>query len=130
MRTITLNPSSVKASSGSQYTHVSSIPDAHTTPSQQAFTQPPIFVSIGGHLSVRKWLTHPIVVKIEDDEGEFVVSELKYHMHGEGSTIPVAIDAFKRIFSGYLDILSEEEDNLSSYMYQQLEYLRSAIRSE
>jgi hypothetical protein len=130
MRTITLNPSSVKASSASQYTRVSLNPDAHTTPSQQSFTQPPIFISIGGHLSKGRWLTHPIVVKIEEDDGEFVVSELKYHMHGEGSTIPAAIDAFKRIFSGYLDILLEEEDNLSSYMNEQLEYLRSAIRSE
>src|SRR5439155_19893790 len=102
----------------------------HTTQSQQAFTQPPIFISIGGHLSQGRRLTHPIVVKIEDDDGEFVVSELKYHMHGEGATIQEAIGAFKRIFSGYLDILLEEENNLSSYMYQQLEYLRSAIRSE
>jgi hypothetical protein len=130
MRTITLNPFSVKASSGSQYTHVSLVPDAHSTPSQQVFTQPPIFISIGGQLSEKRWLTHPIVVKIEDDDGEFVVSELKYHVHGEGSTIPEAITAFKRIFSGYLDILLEEEDNLSSYMNEQLEYLRSAIRSE
>jgi len=74
--------------------------------------------------------TYPIIVKIEDDDGEYVVTELKYHMHGEGSTIPVAIEAFRRIFSGYLDILSEEEDNLSSYLYEQLEYLRSAIRTE
>ena len=74
--------------------------------------------------------TYPIIVKIEDDDGEYVVTELKYHMHGEGSTIPEAIEAFRRIFSGYLDILSEEEDNLSSYLYEQLEYLRSAIRTE
>lgn len=74
--------------------------------------------------------TYPIIVKIDDDDGEYVVTELKYHMHGEGSTIPKAIEAFRRIFSGYLDILSEEEDNLSSYLYEQLEYLRSAIRTE
>jgi hypothetical protein len=129
MSTITLNPSSVKASSTSQHTRVSLNPDAHT-PSQQSFTQPPLFISIGGQLSEKRRLTHPIIVKIEDDDGEFVVSELKYHIHGEGSTIREAIDAFKRIFSGYLDILSEEENNLSSFMYEQLEYLRSAIRTE
>lgn len=78
----------------------------------------------------RRRLSHPIIVKIEDDDGEFVVSELKYHIHGVGPTIQEAIEAFKRIFSGYLDILSEEEDNLSPYMYEQLEYLRSAIRVE
>jgi hypothetical protein len=129
MSTITLNPSSVKASSTSQYTRVSLNPDAHT-PSQQSVTQPQLFISIGGQLPEGRRLTHPIIVKIEDDDGEFVVSELKYHIHGEGSTIPKAIDAFKRIFSGYLDILSEEENNLSSFMYEQLEYLRSAIRTE
>lgn len=129
MSTITLNPSSVKASSTSQYTRISLNPDAHT-PTQQIVTQPPIFISVGGQLPGGRWLSHPIIVKIEDDDGEFVVSELKYHMHGEGSTILEAIEAFKRIFSGYLDILSEEENNLSSYMYEQLEYLRSAIRTE
>jgi hypothetical protein len=122
MSTITLNPSSVKASSTSQYARISLNPDAHTPP--------PIFISVGGQLPGGRWLSHPIIVKIEDDYGEFVVSELKYHMHGEGSTIAEAIEAFKRIFSGYLDILSEEENNLSSYMYEQLEYLRSAIRTE
>jgi hypothetical protein len=130
MSIITLNPSSAKASIASQYARVSLNPDAHTTPSKLSVTQPPIFIPIAGHLCKGRWLTHPIVVKIEDDDGEFVVSELKYHIHGEGSTIPEAIEAFRRIFSGYLDILAEEEDNLSSYMYEQLEYLRSAIRSE
>ena len=95
-----------------------------------AITRPAIFITIAGSLPGRRWLTYPIVVKIEDDDGECVVTELKYHMHGEGSTIPEAIEAFRRIYSGYLDLLSEEEDNLSSYLYEQLEYLRSAIRTE
>lgn len=129
MSTITLNPSSVKASTSSQYARIFLNPDAHTT-TQQADTQPPIFISIGGQLPGGRWLSHPIIVKIEDDDGEFVVSELKYHMHGEGPTTLEAIEAFKRIFSGYLDILSEEENNLSPYMYEQLEYLRSAMRTE
>lgn len=88
------------------------------------------FASIAGPLPGGRWLTHPIVVKIQDDDGEFVVTELKYYMHGAGSTIPEAIEAFKHIFSGYLDVLSEEESNLSSYLQEQLEYLRSAIRTE
>src|SRR5947199_8913321 len=128
MSIITLNPSAVKASSTSEYTRVSLNPDAHT-PAQQTVTQPAIFISIEGRLPDGRWLSHPVIVKIEDD-GEFVVSEPKYYIHGEGPTIPEAIEAFKRIFSGYLDILSEEEDNLSSYMFEQLEYLRSAIRIE
>ena len=129
MNTITLNPASVKASSTSQYARILLNPDAHTI-TQQIVIQPPISISIGGQLPGGRWLSHPIIVKIEDDEGEFVISEPKYHMHGEGSTIPDAIEAFKRIFSGYLDILSEEENNLSSYMYEQLKYLRSEIRPE
>jgi hypothetical protein len=124
MSIITLNPST-RASSTSQYTRVSFKPDARTL-----ITRPAIFLTIAGPLPGRRWLTYPIVIKIEDDDGEYVVTELKYHMHGEGSTIPEAIEAFRRIFSGYLDLLSEEEDNLSSYLYEQLEYLRSAIRTE
>ena len=128
MSIITLNPS-MRASSTSQYTRVSFKPDARTL-IEQSITRPTNFLSIAGSLPDRRWLTYPIVVKIEDDDGEYVVTELKYHMHGEGSTIPEAIEAFRRIFSGYLDILSEEEDNLSSYLHEQLEYLRSAIRTE
>jgi hypothetical protein len=128
MSTITLNPSA-RGSSTSWYTRVSLKPDPRTSP-QQSITQPSIFVSIAGHLPGGRWLAHPIVVKIQDDDGKFVVTELKYYMHGAGSTIPEAIEAFKRIFSGYLDILSEEEGNLGSYLQEQLEYLRSAIRTE
>ena len=95
-----------------------------------AITRPAIFLTIIGSLPGRRWFTHPIVVKVQDDDGEYVVTELKYHMQGEGSTISEAIEAFRRIFSGYLDLLSEEEDNLSSYLHEQLEYLRSAIRTE
>jgi predicted RNase H-like HicB family nuclease len=128
MTIITLNPS-MRASSTSQYTLVSFKPDARTL-FEQSISRPTNFLSIAGSLPGRRWLTYPIVIKIEDDDGEYVVTELKYHMHGEGSTIPEAIEAFRRIFSGYLDILSEEENNLSSYLHEQLEYLRSAIRTE
>lgn len=118
-----------QASSTSKYSRISLLPDAHS-PTQQTVTQPPIFLSIGGRLPGGRWLSSPITVKIEEDDGEFVVSELKYYMHGEGSTISEAIEAFKRIFSGYLNVLSEEENNLSSYMHEQLEYLRSVITTE
>jgi hypothetical protein len=98
--------------------------------SQTEQTRPPIFTSLIGQLPGGRRLVSPIVVKVEDDCGEFVVSDLKYHIHGEGPTIPEAIEAFKRIFSGYLDVLSEEENNLSPYMHEQLAYLRSSIRVE
>ena len=82
-----------------------------------------------GPLPYGRWLTNPIVVLIEDDDGEFVVSELKFYMHASGSTIAEAIEAFKRIFSGYLDVLSSEEDTLGVYLRKQLEYLQSIIRT-
>ena len=97
---------------------------------QQPFIQSPTFVTLTGSLSAGRYLSRPLTVKIENDDGEFLVSELKYSIHGEGPTVPEAISAFKRIFSGYLDVLSEEEGNLSSYMYEQLEYLRTMIRVE
>lgn len=96
----------------------------------QSFIQSPIFVTLTGLLSAGRYLSRPLMVKIENDDGEFLVSELKYYIHGEGPTVLEAIGAFKRIFSGYLDVLSEEEGNLSSYMYEQLEYLRTMIRVE
>src|SRR5579884_3239092 len=99
MSTITFNPSA-RASSTSWYTRVSLKPDPITLP-QQSIMQPSIFVSIAGPLPGGRWLTQPIIVKIQDDDGEFVVTELKYYMHGTGATIPEAIEAFKRIFSGY-----------------------------
>ena len=94
---------------------------------QESTTTSPVFVSLTGQLPGERQLLRPITIKIEDDDGEFVVSEPLYHIHGEGPTIPEAIEAFKRIFSGYLDVLSEEEGNPSSYMDEQLEYLRSVI---
>ena len=121
MPVVTLNPN-VKPSTG-QYSYVSS------TPAASSPIGPHIFF-IEGPLPEGRRLTHPIVVKLEEDDGEFIVSEPRYHIHGTGMTKKDAIEAFKRIFSGYLDILSEEEENLSSYMYGQLEYLRSVIRTE
>lgn len=94
---------------------------------QSSLTSLPVFVSLTGSLPGDKQFLHPITIKIEDDDDEFVVSEPRYHIHGEGSTIPEAIEAFKRIFSGYLDVLIEEEGNLSDYMHEQLDYLRSMI---
>jgi hypothetical protein len=100
------------------------------TSTHQSFIQSPTFVTLTGFLSPGRYLSKPLTVKIENDDGEFLVSELRYYIHGEGKTVPEAIGAFKHIFSGYLDVLSEEEGNLSSYMYEQLEYLRTMIRVE
>lgn len=124
--TITLDLFSTKASSTGKYVHIPLKPDAYTS-TQQPFVQ---FTSISGRLTKGRYLARPIIVKIEEDDGEYMVSENKYYIHGEGPTVLDALDAFRRIFSGYLDILSEEEHNLSLYMAEQLAYLRSAIKME
>jgi hypothetical protein len=94
----------------------------------------PTFFFIEGPLCEGRELARPLLVEIveedreEGEDREFLVSEPKYHMHGAGKTIPDAIATFKRIFSGYLDILAEEEDHLSVNLQEQLKFLRSMIR--
>ena len=72
MSIITLNPYT-RASSTSQYTRVSFKPDARTL-FEQPMTRPAFFLTIAGALPGRRWLTYPIVVKIEDDDGEYVLT--------------------------------------------------------
>ena len=122
MAAITFHPST-RASSPHQHARVLLNPNVNTF-----IRTSPIFFLLDGPLPEGRWLTHPIMIKLEEDDGEFVVSEPRYFMHASGSTVQEAIQAFKRIFSGYLDILSEEEENLSEYMHEQLQYLRSTIR--
>ena len=109
------------------YAHISSQPDA-TTSYQPPIATTPIFLALDGPLTERKQLTFPIVVQIEHDDGEFLVSEDHFYIHASGATIREAIAAFKRVFAGYLDLLYEEEASLGSYIHEQLDYLRSAIR--
>jgi len=85
-------------------------------------------MSIDGPLPEGRLLAHPIVVKIEDDDGEFLISEPHFSIHASGPTLLGTIEAFKRVFSGYLDVLSEDEEILGIALRRQLEYLRSAIR--
>jgi hypothetical protein len=74
-------------------------------------------------------LIHPVVVWVEYDDGEFLVTEPHFYMHASGPPVPEAIEAFKRIFSGYLDVLSSDEATLGEFLCDQLEYLRSVIRT-
>lgn len=106
------------------------VSNAVTTAHRLTENYPPMaWIIEQGPLPYGRWLTSPIVVLIEDDDGEFVVSELKFYMHASGPTIPEAIEAFKRIVSGYLDVLSCEEDTLGVHLREQLEYLQSIIRT-
>lgn len=91
--------------------------------------QPPIVYMLDGLLSEGRRLAHPLAVEIEHDDGEVVVSEPHFHIHASAPTQAEAIAAFRRIFSGYLDVLTAEEKILGTHLREQLEYLRSVIRS-
>lgn len=84
--------------------------------------------TIDGFLSDGRWLAHPLNVLIEYDEDEVVVSEPRFHMHASAPTEAEAIAAFRRIFSGYLDVLSSCEETLTSHLRDQLAYLRAMIK--
>jgi len=90
---------------------------------------PPQITTIEGALPGGRRLREPIVIVIEYD-GEFVVSEPNFSMHASAATESEAINAFRRIFSGYLDVLTDLEKKLGPPLYDQLNYLRSIIKSE
>ena len=71
---------------------------------------------------------YEMAVLVEEDEGEFLASELHYYIHASGSTEPEAIASFKRVLSGYLDELASDEERLSEYLHKQLQYLRSVVK--
>ena|SRR5438128_1793072 len=88
----------------------------------------PLVTTIDGLLPEGKRLIHPLVVLIEDDDGEFLVTELNFYMHAVGTTIPEAIAEFKRILSDELDVLTTDEDKLGPRLRAQLHYLRKMIK--
>ncbi|MHB8598686.1 MAG: hypothetical protein ACYDER_17955 [Ktedonobacteraceae bacterium] len=91
---------------------------------------PPLFRTIAGALPDGRWLASPLTVVIEYDEEEVVVSEPRFHMHASASTEAEALSSFRRIFSGFLDVLSAREEKLDPYLHEQLAYLRSYIKTE
>jgi len=86
-----------------------------------------IIYDLQGKLTGNRWLRHPLKVVIDADENEFVISEPQTHIHAAGATTDEAESEFRRIFAGYLDILSQQEATLSPKLRKQLNYLRSMI---
>lgn len=84
---------------------------------------------VGGQLPGGRQLIHPIDVKIEEDGGEFLVSEPRFYIHASGATKAEAMEEFKRILSEELDMLSSDEKVLGPRLQAQLQYLRTIIRS-
>ncbi len=91
---------------------------------------PPIFRTITGALPGGRRLTRPLTVMIEYDDEEVVVSEPRFHMHASAPTEAEALNAFRRILSGYLDSLTRREKTLGLPLQDQLNYLRSVITSK
>jgi len=87
-------------------------------------------LKVTGHLPEGRRLTRPLDVVIAYDDGEVIVSESRFHMHASAPTMTEALIAFRRIFSGYLDLLSSRENRLDPYLREQLAYLRSYISAE
>lgn len=98
-------------------------------PSGPPLAATPIFMAISGSLPGGKWLINPIVVKIEEDDGEILVAEDKFHIHAVGSTVQEAIAGFKRILSEELDELTSDEEELGPRLQAELQYLRDNIRA-
>ncbi len=69
-----------------------------------------------------------VVVDYDDETEEFIVSEPCFHIHASASTEAEAIESFRRVFSGYLDVLTAQEERLSPHLREQLQYLRSCIK--
>jgi hypothetical protein len=86
--------------------------------------------TISGPLPDGTRLLQPLIVTVEYDYGEVIVSEPLFHMHAAAPTETEAIETFKRIFSGYLDSLTRREKMLGPQLRDQLYYLRSVIASE
>ena len=86
-----------------------------------------------GELPGGRRLSRPLAVEMifdgEDDDGEWIVSDPTYHIHGVGATKEAAIAAFKRILVGDLQLLSKHEPNLGERMQAELAYLRELVIS-
>src|SRR6266851_6835345 len=89
--------------------------------------RPTIITNIEGPLPGGRRLIHPITIVIEFDDEEVVVSERRFHMHASAPTETEALNAFRRILSGYLDSLTRREKTLGQPLLEQLNYLRSVI---
>ncbi|HVC79685.1 MAG TPA: hypothetical protein VNL35_04185 [Chloroflexota bacterium] len=93
------------------------------TPSRE----PARLIEIDGTLPYGRRLCRPMPVVIEWDDREILVSEPNFQMHAGGATVDEAIAAFRRIISGYVDVLEGEESQLGEGAAAQLAYLRSFI---
>jgi hypothetical protein len=115
-----------RAFSNKQYTRVSFLPNG-ATPYHPPIASTPIFITLDGILPEGKRFSHPLVVQIEDEDGEILVSEPRFYIHASAFTIQDAVVEFKRVLVDELEALTSDEEKLSSRLRAQLHYLRTII---
>lgn len=84
-------------------------------------------LSLDGELPGNRKLARPIWVVVVQDDGEFIVSEPGYHVHGYGATLPEALADLRCALADAYDILLEDEARLVPQLREQLAFLRSVI---
>ncbi len=72
-------------------------------------------------------LVHNIFVLVMQENGEIVVSEPRYHIHGYGATLEEAKQDFRQVLVGSFDLLQEDQQALGPLPQGQLFYLQSII---
>ncbi|MBV8695010.1 MAG: hypothetical protein JO125_03555 [Chloroflexi bacterium] len=104
--------------------------DARTFPLDWRFPEDVQITSlkITGSFPDGKRLARPLEVKVAYDDGEVVVSEPLFHIHGVGPTLPQALVAFKRILAEELDELTADEEELGPRLQAELHYLRNLMQ--
>ncbi len=126
MGEITVN-AQVQASSVAPKFRLSSLPNTKLA-YEPLVPAPLTSFTITGSLPDGRRLTHPLTVRVIYDEGEVIVSEPRFHIHGVGATITQALAAFKRILAEELDDLTADEEELGPRLQAELQYLRNLIR--
>ena len=66
-------------------------------------------MTLQGSLTGERRLAKPLVVNVVYEGDYWLVSEPLFSIHASGPTISKGIDAFRRIFSIYLDITNKEQ---------------------
>ena len=69
----------------------------------------------------------PLLLHIEKDDDEVLVSEPRFSMYASAPTLSEAIAEFKRILVDELEELSKDEEQLGPRLQSQLHYLRSML---
>lgn len=90
--------------------------------------QLPTYMTLEGSLPGGRWLSTPLRVKVEEDEGEILVSEPDFFIHASGATVPEAVAEFRRVLVEEMELLTADEAKLSQRLKAELRYLLNHIK--